>query len=97
LEPSNIGLWVFFYAYLGNLICENLGIVNCEKLGIFSFRLQGQITIGGWVPLTPGGSGHFVVGFYDIPGSRLYVSRGIGMSVIAARLGSRPEIAVFDL
>lgn len=57
----------------------------------------GQITIGGWAPLTPGGSGHFVAGFYDIPGSRLYVSRGIGMSVIAARLGSRPEIAVFDL
>ncbi|TCD47380.1 metallophosphoesterase [Chlorobium sp. N1] len=57
----------------------------------------GQITIGRWAPFTPGGSGHFVAGFYDIPGSRLYVSRGIGMSIIAARLGSRPEIAVFDL
>lgn len=57
----------------------------------------GQITIAGWAPFTPRGSGQFVAGFYDIPGCRLYVSRGIGMSIISARLGSRPEIAVFDL
>lgn len=57
----------------------------------------GQITIAGWAPFTPRGSGQFVAGFYDIPGCHLYVSRGIGMSIISARLGSRPEIAVFDL
>ena len=57
----------------------------------------GQITIAGWAPFTPRGSGHFVAGFYDIPGCRLYVSRGVGMSIIAARLGSRPEVVVFDL
>jgi predicted MPP superfamily phosphohydrolase len=57
----------------------------------------GQITIAGWAPFTPRGSGRFVAGFYDVPGCRLYVSRGIGMSIISARLGSRPEIAVFDL
>lgn len=57
----------------------------------------GQITIAGWSPFTPRGSGQFVAGFYDTPGCRLYVSRGIGMSIISARLGSRPEIAVFDL
>ncbi|NTU52287.1 MAG: metallophosphoesterase [Chlorobiaceae bacterium] len=57
----------------------------------------GQITIGGWAPSTPRGSGHFVAGFYDIPGCKLYVSRGVGMSIISARLGSRPEIAVFNL
>ena len=57
----------------------------------------GQITLAGWAPFTPKGSSHFVAGFYDISGSRLYVSRGVGMSIISARLGSRPEIAVFDL
>ena len=57
----------------------------------------GQITIAGWAPFTPKGSGHFVSGFYDISGCHLYVSRGVGMSIISARLGSRPEIAVFDL
>lgn len=57
----------------------------------------GQITIAGWAPFTPRGSGHFVAGFYDIPGCRLYVSRGVGTSIISARLGSRPEVVVFDL
>jgi predicted MPP superfamily phosphohydrolase len=56
----------------------------------------GQITIGGWAPFTPRGSGHFVAGFYDVPGCQLYVSRGIGTSIISARIGSRPEIAIFD-
>jgi len=56
----------------------------------------GQITIGGWAPFTPRGSGHFVAGFYDVPGCQLYVSRGIGTSIISARIGARPEIAVFD-
>ncbi len=57
----------------------------------------GQLTIGGWAPFTPRGSGHFVAGFYEVPGCQLYVSRGVGMSIISARIGSRPEIAVFDL
>lgn len=71
-------------------------------LGRFTLCLSGhthggQITIAGWAPFTPRGSGHFVAGFYDIPNCHLYVSRGVGMSIISARLGSRPEIAVFEL
>ena len=57
----------------------------------------GQIAIGGWAPLRPRGSGRFVAGFYEVSGCPLYVSRGIGTSIISARLGSCPEIAVFDL
>lgn len=71
-------------------------------LGRFTLCLSGhthggQVKIGGWSPFNPVGSGRFVAGFYDIPGGKLYVSRGVGMSIISARLGSRPEIAVFDL
>ena len=57
----------------------------------------GQITFAGWAPFRPVGSGHFVRGFYDVPGCRLYVSRGLGTSVLPFRWGSAPEIAVFDL
>ena len=57
----------------------------------------GQVTLGGWAPVRPVGSGRFVAGFYDVPGCRLYVSRGLGTSVLPVRLGSVPEIAVFDL
>jgi hypothetical protein len=56
----------------------------------------GQVSFGSWAPFTPVGSGRFVAGFYDIPGCRLYVSRGLGTSVLPLRWGAAPEIAVFD-
>lgn len=73
-----------------------MGLGRCT-LCLSGHTHGGQIAIAGWAPFTPQGSGHFVSGFYDISGCRLYVSRGVGMSIISARLGSRPEIAVFDL
>lgn len=57
----------------------------------------GQITFFGWPIWTPRGSGEFESGFYETANCRLYVSRGLGTSVMPARFGSRPEIAVFDL
>lgn len=57
----------------------------------------GQVTLGGWVPFRPVGSGRFVAGFYDVPGCRLYVSKGLGTSVLPVRWGPKAEVAVFDL
>lgn len=58
----------------------------------------GQITLFGWVlgPLPPG-SGPFVTGRYETAACPLYVSRGIGTSLLPVRIFARPEIAVFDL
>lgn len=57
---------------------------------------SGQITLFG-IPLwTPRGSGHYKSGLYQTPNCPLYVSRGIGTSLVSIRLGARPEIAVFD-
>lgn len=55
----------------------------------------GQIAPFGWAPLRPRGSGSYVQGWYhgEFP---LYVSRGIGTSVIPARLGATPEVALFE-
>jgi uncharacterized protein len=54
----------------------------------------GQVRPFGWAPIRPRGSGPYVAGWYD-GGSPLYVSRGVGTSVLPIRLGARPEIAVF--
>ncbi|NUO48286.1 MAG: metallophosphoesterase [Polyangiaceae bacterium] len=51
----------------------------------------------GFTLWTPPGSGRFVAGAYETPAGRAYVSRGIGTSVLAARLGSRPELPIFRL
>lgn len=56
----------------------------------------GQVALGGWAPWLPVGSGRFVAGFYDVPGCRLFVSRGVGTSVMPLRLGAPPEVVVFE-
>jgi predicted MPP superfamily phosphohydrolase len=58
---------------------------------------SGQVTLFGLALWTPRGSGHFKAGFYDTDHCRLYVSRGIGTSILHLRFGARPELAVFDL
>jgi predicted MPP superfamily phosphohydrolase len=57
----------------------------------------GQVALGGWAPYTPVGSGRFVAGFYDVPGCPLFVSRGVGTSVLPIRFGAPAEVVVFDL
>ncbi len=56
----------------------------------------GQVAPFGWAPLRPRGSGRYVAGWYRDARPHLYVSRGIGTSIVPVRLGSPPEIAVFD-
>ena len=55
----------------------------------------GQLAVGKHAIYTPRGSGSFVAGWYQTQWGDLYVSRGVGTSVLPMRLGARPEIAVF--
>lgn len=57
----------------------------------------GQLTLFGLPLWLPRGSGGFVTGSYDLPSCALYVSRGLGTSVLPWRLGARAEIAVFEI
>ncbi|HEX8431299.1 MAG TPA: metallophosphoesterase [Longimicrobium sp.] len=58
----------------------------------------GQVTLGAWAPLRPPGSGRYLRGWYrDAAGPPLYVSRGIGTSVLPLRFGARPELALFTV
>lgn len=56
----------------------------------------GQVAAFGYAPVRPWGSGRYVAGWYRDAWPHLYVSRGIGTSVVPFRLGSPPEVAVFD-
>ncbi len=42
----------------------------------------------------PKGSGQYVKGWYSKENSRMYVSRGIGTSIVPIRIGARPELAI---
>jgi len=57
----------------------------------------GQLAFGKQALYTPRGSGSFVTGWYQTQWGDLYVSRGVGTSVLPLRLGARPELPAFHL
>jgi uncharacterized protein len=56
----------------------------------------GQVTLLGFAPILPRGSGRYIKGWYDDFSPKLYISRGLGSSGPRVRLGARPELAVFE-
>lgn len=76
---------------------EGLAAARAAGLCLSGHTHGGQITFFGLRVWTPPGSGRFGHGWYATSGCRLYVSRGLGTSLVPVRFGSRPEIAVFDL
>jgi predicted MPP superfamily phosphohydrolase len=58
----------------------------------------GQIRLPFLNPLwLPRGSGEYISGWYEKRTSRMYVSRGIGMTILPFRLLCRPEVALVTL
>ena len=56
----------------------------------------GQVQVFGRAPWVPRGSGRYVEGWYDEGGPPMYVSRGVGTSVVPVRIGARPEVTFFE-
>jgi predicted MPP superfamily phosphohydrolase len=72
------------------------------ELGQIAFSLAGhthggQVAIGKHALFTPRGSGRYVAGSYQTAWGDLYVSRGIGTSMMPLRIGARPEIVLLEL
>lgn len=68
------------------------------QLALAGHSHGGQIRLPIWGELaTPEGTGKYVQGLYSIQNSHLYVSRGIGTSVIPVRMFCSPELAIFDI
>lgn len=76
---------------------ENLGEIAKATLCLSGHTHGGQITAFGWPLWTPQGSGKFKSGLYQTTTCPLFVSKGIGTSIVNFRFGARPEIAVFTI
>jgi hypothetical protein len=57
----------------------------------------GQIAPLGFALWLPQGSGHYVRGWYHAGKHQLFVTRGLGNSIVPFRIGSRPELAIIQL
>lgn len=76
---------------------EDLSFLGRLTLCISGHTHGGQMTLFGWPIWTPRGSGEYVKGLYQTKTCPMYVSRGVGTSLLGFRIGARPEIAVFAL
>ena len=56
----------------------------------------GQVTLFGFAPVRPTGSGRYTQGWYDGASPKLYVSRGIGTTALPVRFMAPPEIVCID-
>lgn len=56
----------------------------------------GQVAPFGLALALPEGSGRYVAGWYRDGGPPMYVSRGIGMSMVPVRIGAAPELVRMD-
>jgi len=83
--------------------CPEYGDIIAEKLKDkipYDFMLSGhthggQINLFGFVPFKPQGSGKYLKGWYR--DKNIYVSKGIGTSILPARFMAKAEIAVFKM
>ena len=58
----------------------------------------GQVRLPFWGPIwLPEATGGYVAGWYRKSNTQMYVSRGIGMSVLPVRFLSRPELTILTL
>lgn len=57
----------------------------------------GQITFLGFVPFKPRGSGRYLKGWYRDAAPLMYISKGIGTSILPIRLGARAEMVEMDI
>jgi len=57
----------------------------------------GQVNLFGFVPFKPQGSGKYLKGWYQNGENKMYVSKGIGTSILSMRFMARAEVAIFYL
>src|SRR5262245_12086838 len=68
------------------------------ELALAGHSHGGQVRVPFWGPLwLPGGIGPYVHGWFSAGGARMYVSRGIGTTMLPVRFACRPELAIVTL
>ena len=70
-----------------------------EYLDLISTIIEshgGQVMLFGWVPVLHSEYG-FHSGAFEHDGSRMYVGRGLGVTVLPVRMGARSEVPIITL
>lgn len=78
-------------------ICEEYQSSPKIDLILSGHTHGGQINFFGFAPSMPRGCGRYMSGWYKDREPHLYVSKGVGTSILPIRFGARAEVALFDI
>ncbi|OUS03589.1 metallophosphoesterase [Flavobacteriales bacterium 33_180_T64] len=79
-----------------DIITKQKGHLNID-LVLSGHTHGGQITFLGIVPFKPQGSGKYLKGWYKESEPKMYISKGIGTSILPIRFGARAEMVEIDI
>lgn len=96
-DPTTPTIWLMHSPYLIDRIDPTEHHVPRALLVLAGHTHGGQIRGPGCTPHVPPGSGRFRQGWYDAALGPVYISRGVGTSVLPARLLCPPELPIITL
>ena len=79
-----------------DIIAKQKGSLNLD-LVLSGHTHGGQITFLGIVPFKPRGSGEYLKGWYKESEPKMYISKGIGTSILPVRFGARAEMVEIEI
>lgn len=79
-----------------DIITKQKGNINID-LVLSGHTHGGQITFLGIVPFKPRGSGEYLKGWYKESEPKMYISKGIGTSMLPVRFGARAEMVEMEI
>ncbi len=79
-----------------DIITKQKGNLNID-LVLSGHTHGGQINLFGFVPFKPQGSGKYLKGWYKESEPKMYISKGIGTSILPIRFGARAEMVEIEI
>jgi predicted MPP superfamily phosphohydrolase len=94
LKPSDLTIILSHCPAFRDEIVKEKGVLKKDMV-LSGHTHGGQVNFFGFAPYKPKGSGKYLSGWYEEEAPKLYVSKGIGTSILPIRFGSRAEASVF--
>lgn len=79
-----------------DIISKQKGDLNIDLM-LSGHTHGGQITFLGAAPFKPKGSGKYLKGWYKDSDPKMYISKGVGTSVLPIRFGARAEMVEINI
>lgn len=96
LKPTDTNIVLSHCPQHRDIITEEKGDLNIDLI-LSGHTHGGQITFLGLVPFKPQGSGRYLKGWYSHSDPKMYISKGIGTSILPIRLGARAEMVEMNI